>query len=426
MIRLLKFSLCRRTLLLCFCLIPAVAAAQNQSEHVFKVPRADLEKALSTLHATAPGRLPILDGFVAPEVSGLEKYHRAYYQYKLEIHPAETGSVSLRVSAKVTAWYSGDTANPAGYRVLPSDGRLETDLIERLEEALQQTPQQTTTDVARDNLSKHGSQQAVSDHASTPARATPPARSSTLGLKLPLPQPSSRSSLEPPDSRELAQQKRFQQLNEQAANLEEILKNQASPNDLAAVLKTGTPVFAKPLDAGEVLFQADAEDEFKVLDQSAGWVHVQVSGISRGWIRRADLEMPGESVAAVELKPAASIQPETHEETSLFPGEWTPLRGHLVRITWVRPQAGATAMDRWQLARSVFRATYDHITHDNLKIDGVVLVIDSADGGMIAATISSLQRWNTGAITDAAFRKECWADSPEALGETSHRESDSQ
>jgi len=37
---------------------------------------------------------------------------------------------------------------------------------------------------------------------------------------------------------------------------------------------------------------------------------------------------------------------------------------------------------------------------------------------MIAATSEHLRRWNTGAISDAAFRKECWTDSPEALGET--------
>ena len=113
-----------------------VVAQSNSSEHVFKVSRANLDKALANLHANTPGRLPILDGFVAPEVSALEKYQRAYYQYKLEIRPAKGGATALRVSAKVTAWYAGDNATPAGYRVLPSNGRLETDLVERLEEAL--------------------------------------------------------------------------------------------------------------------------------------------------------------------------------------------------------------------------------------------------------------------------------------------------
>jgi hypothetical protein len=41
---------------------------------------------------------------------------------------------------------------------------------------------------------------------------------------------------------------------------------------------------------------------------------------------------------------------------------------------------------------------------------------------MIAATADALRRWNIGAISDAAFRKECWTDSPEAMGETARRE----
>jgi len=403
----------------------AVAAAQsNSSEHVFQVSRADLDKALASLHATSPGRLPILDGFVAPEVSALEKYQRAYFQYKLEIRPAGAGATALRVSAKVTAWYAGDKTAQAGYRVLPSNGRLETDLVERLEEALQQK----SPDVAGDTLSNSGPAQTTTDRTPAGARSsTRSAKSSTFGLTFPRAQPDSRAAMTPPDSHELAQQKRIQQLSDQAANLEEVLHNQAHPNDLAAVRKAGTPVFAKPVEPGDVLFRADAEDEFKVLDESGGWVHVQVSGISRGWIRRPDLEMPGEAIAAADTtkQPATAPEPETHEETSLFPGEWTALRGRMVRIAWVEPASDGVqgAMDRWQLARSAFRATYDRISRSNMKVDGVVLVIDASDGGMVAATIDALRRWNTGVISDAAFRKECWTDSPEALGETAHRES---
>jgi hypothetical protein len=403
-------------------LAAAIAAAQNPSEHVFHVSRADLDKALTALHANSPGRLPILDGFVASDVSTLEKYQRGYYQYKLEVRPSGSGATALRVSAKVTAWYAGDKSNPAGYRALPSNGRLEADLVERLEEALQQK----SADVAGENQSIAGSSVATTD--STGSQPTHTTKSSTLGRTFPLEQPASRADLAPPDSRELAQQKRFQQLTEQASNLEEVLRNQARPNDLAAVLKTGTPVFAKPIEPGDVLFHADAEDEFKILDESGGWVHVQVSGISRGWIRRVDLEMPGEAgpvaAGAGPKQAATSAEPETHEETSLFPGEWAALRGHIVRIAWVQPGSDGTqsAPDRWQFARSMFRATYDRVSRSNLKVDGVVLVIDAADGGMVAATIDSLRRWNTGAISDAAFRKECWTDSPEALGATARRD----
>ncbi len=414
----MTMDIARRTPLLLLLAVTLATAQNPSSEHVFQVSRADLETALATLRVNTPGRLPILDGFVAPEVTALDKYQRAYYQYKLEIRPAGAASTALRVSVKVTAWYAGDNSSPAGYRVLPSNGRLESDLLERLEDALQQ---KSATVAAGTPLQATAPSPATENKSSAATRPTPPAKPSTFGLTFPI-EPASRAGLEPPNSRQLAQEKRFQQLTEQATNLEEVLHNQAHPNDLAAVLKTGTPIFAKPIDPGEVLFRADAEDEFKVLDQSGDWVHVQVSGISRGWIRRKDLEMPGESEHAAEVKPATPPEPQTHEETSLFPGEWPALRGHIVRIAWVRPGSGA-AMGRWELARSMFRATYDNVTRGNMKVDGVVLIIDAADGGMVAATTDALHRWNTGALSDAAFRKECWTDSPEALGETAHRES---
>jgi hypothetical protein len=391
-------------------LAAAISAAQKaSSEHVFQVSRSELDKALQNLHAYSPGRLPILEGFVAADVPALDKYQRAYFQYKVEMRPSGAGATSLQVSATITAWYASDNAVQAGYRALQSNGRLENDLIERLEEALQPSSVRVAEPAAKNST------------APVARSAQPePAKSSAFGISPSLEQPPPRASLAPADPRELAQQKRVQQLNEQATNLEEILRNQTRPNNLAAVLKTGTPVLAKPIDAGQVLFRADAEDEFKVLDESGDWVHVQVSGISRGWIRRAELEMPGPAGEIGTNTPSGSPEPATHEEISLFPGEWSALRGRMVQITWVRPASGGAPFgnDRWQLARSVFRDSYGHISRSNPKVEGVVIVIDAPDGGMIAATADALRRWNTGALSDAAFRKVCWTDSPEVMGKT--------
>ena len=74
--------------------------------------------------------------------------------------------------------------------------------------------------------------------------------------------------------------------------LEEILRNQAHPANLVAVKKKDTPVLANPIENAKVLFLASAEDEFEILDANPNWVHVRISGISRGWIRRSSLEMP--------------------------------------------------------------------------------------------------------------------------------------
>ena len=414
----------RRLSLSALLLMSWFAASQiTPAEHVFQVPRAELDKALHDLHVSSPGRLPTLEGFVGADVPSLEKYKQAYYQYKLEFRPVGSGATLLRVSARVTAWYAGGGTTQPGYRELPSNGRLETDLFERLEEALQQNSSHAERQASPSTSTAEnagGADRAPATSGHTPPAATPPFHPFP-----PLEPPSTRSSLQPPTAQELAHQKQVQQLTEQAANLEEILRNLAHPNDLAAVRKTGTAIFTKPADDGELLFRADAEDEFKVLDESGDWVHVQVSGISRGWIRRSELEMPGETNTAAGLvsKPTpAAAGPALREETSLFPGDWPALRGRMVRIVWARPESVAPSETaRWPLARSLFLDTYSRISRDNARVEGVVIVIDAADGGMIAATANSLRRWNTGTISDAAFRKECWADPPEAIGDTVRR-----
>jgi len=409
---------------LCGCLAAfLLAAAANvwaqtrPAERVFQLPRAEIEKALKDLKALSPGKLPTLDGFVSSDAGTLDKYKRPYYQYKVEMHPAAKGATLVRISAKVTAWYAGGTS-AAGYRELPSNGRLENDLIERLEEELHQSSA-GASDVI-DSHSGTSTQPKPTPNKNAEARASvnPPFR-----LPSPFGQPETRSSVTLPSPKELQQEKRVQQLSEQAMNLGEILRSQSRPEDLAAVRRNGTPVYAKADAAAEVLFRSDAEDEFRVLDESGDWVHVQVSGPSRGWIHRADLEMPSELTAVGGPQGGAkgAAKAEAREDTSLFPGDWSPLRGRMVRIRWVQPETASGVADRWQFARLVFRDAYRDVLRSATKVDGVVIVIDSADGGMIAATIGTLQRWDSGAISDAAFRKECWADPPEALGETASR-----
>src|SRR6202008_57526 len=81
-------------------------------------------------------------------------------------------------------------------------------------------------------------------------------------------------------------------LQAEADSLEEVLKKQAYPKDLVAVKKSGTPVVANPSLTAKPEFLASMHDEFELLDFNADWVHVRISGISRGWIWRNSVEMP--------------------------------------------------------------------------------------------------------------------------------------
>src|SRR5437016_1411160 len=120
------------TILLC----PALLAQAPPAEQTFHVSRADAEAALRKLQAYSGARLPTLDGFVSPEESSLDSYQRGYYQYSIQVDSLNATESRVRVSAKITAWHEDPNASKSGYRVLPSNGRLESDLLERLETAL--------------------------------------------------------------------------------------------------------------------------------------------------------------------------------------------------------------------------------------------------------------------------------------------------
>ena len=47
-----------------------------------------------------------------------------------------------------------------------------------------------------------------------------------------------------------------------------------------------------------------------------------------------------------------------------------------------------------------------------------MLIFDSVDGGMIAATSATLQQWKAGKMSDAALWHQCFFDPPEIFNES--------
>ncbi len=93
-----------------------------------------MEQALKDLQAYAGQKLPIVDGFVGVPEQPLNRYERAFYQFSIELFPGTSGGTVVQVSAKITAWYADKDPAKSGYQVLPSNGRLELDLLDRLGE----------------------------------------------------------------------------------------------------------------------------------------------------------------------------------------------------------------------------------------------------------------------------------------------------
>jgi hypothetical protein len=219
-------------------------------------------------------------------------------------------------------------------------------------------------------------------------------------------------------------ERRRKQLSSELESLEELLHNQAHPNDLAVIRKSGTPVLAKPQANAPVLFTAEKEDEFQVLDKEGAWVHVQVSGASRGWIRSAQVDVP-EGFADGAKKAAAPGPTDdapfrvTREETNAFTGAWVPLRGKTVRIIWVEPTSDSgkpsSPQAKREFVKSLFLKAYRDVSSEDQMVLGVVVVFNSADGGQIAATLASVKQWQGGSLSEASFWQQCSLDPPEAF-----------
>jgi hypothetical protein len=216
-------------------------------------------------------------------------------------------------------------------------------------------------------------------------------------------------------------------LRAEAESLGEILKNQSHPKNLVAVKKSGTPVVATASLTAKTLFLASQHDEFEMLDFNRDWVHVRISGISRGWIWRNNLEMPdsvpdGDAPAsAAPGSVAAELFRVTREETAPFPGDWAPLRGKSVRIVSVEKideKKDAGPRLRLEFVKSVLDKDYADLAQKTQELSGIVVIFDAVDGGMIAATFSTLQQWKAGKLSDAALWHQCFFDPPETFNES--------
>ena len=392
-----------RVLVLAIVLVANYCLAQNSAgsappalvKRAFPQPVSEVAAALTKIQPTTSGELPTLDGFVISGPQALDEYKKPRYQCTVRTSKLPSGETLVRVSAKITAWHNGAHS---GYEVLASNGRLESDLLDRLQDAL------------------------VPPYAN---KATGARADRVPDISAPMPQFSKSSGLVPPAE---AAKRDNSNLEQEAASLEDILRNQSRPTNLVAVKLDQTPVLELPRSDAKVLFLASAEDEFEVLDANPAWVHVRISGLSRGWLRRSTIEMLDDSEAAKTDAPArtetlgeAVVSPASapfsvsSEEVGVFPGDWEPLKGKSARIISVQQAAGSGRItsphDKLQFTVSVFRK-------EALSpgVDGLVLIFDAEDGGMIASTREVLDQWRRGTISEASFWKQCFLDPPEILG----------
>jgi len=443
-VRPLHVSVAWSLLIFCFCAAIPIASAHPDDaqsapyERKFSQSKAVVEKVIKQLQASASGRLPVLDGFTRPGDLPLDRFQRGYYQCEIQVSSTSTGGALVQVSAKITAWYADPASSNSGYQVLPSNGRLENDFLDRLSDALHGQP--LASAAAAPAVSAPSRTKIVPSQTKDAPDAPMPATSAQMATgaapadsmaSSKLTATAADSPLKPGTAvnsdlatRKAVADKHMEELTKEAKGLDEILRNQAHPKNLVAVKKSNTPVLVSPVEGAKVLFLASAEDEFEILDLNANWVHIRISGLSRGWIRRSGVEVPEAfaSDAKVENSPAAASAEQfqvKNEEIASFPGTWDPLRGQTVKIVTVQRANGSATSTSSQVkldfTKSMFLKEYAELSQTSSSTAGVVVIFDSEDGGMAAATLPALREWKAGTLSDEAFWRRCFFDPPETF-----------
>ncbi|HLV86097.1 MAG TPA: hypothetical protein VKV39_03915 [Candidatus Sulfotelmatobacter sp.] len=404
-----------------FFLAHLAAAQGGAGERVFPQSKAAVESALKAIQPSLSGHLPVLDGFAAVD-RPLEEYARGFYQASVQVADTPSGGSWVRITVKITAWHADAGGSHAGYQLLKSNGRLESDLIDQLAEQLATAPKAPET------------QPEATPAVGTKADPTPPAtQPSAAAPATKFPDPGRFSSsvtpglvpdkIKPDESapEKPVLDKPKSALEAEANGLEEILKNQAHPKNLVAVKKSGTPVVGNPSLTAKPLFLASMHDEFEMLDFNEDWVHVRISGLSRGWIWRNSLEMPEgvPDTTSHSQKVAGDLFHVTREEDAPFPGDWAPLRGKNVKIISVQKvdenARGGGAEDKLEYTKYLLDKSAPDLAKKTQALEGIVVIFDSSDGGMIAASTATVQQWKSGSLSDSALWHHCFFDPPETF-----------
>ena len=432
-----------------FFLIAFSTLAQTQEtepiDRVYKHSKVEVEQALQSLQAYATSRLPTLDGFANANAGTLTKFENPHYQFLIDIDSQGPRQTLVTISAKITAWSAGTDTVGSRYVVIPSNGRLEQDMLDRLSVLLEKGPAGKSNDAPDDPAPLPAAptapsvppRPAATSGGVTPsshAAASPGSSGATAAAPAPAPTPAaapkSSARVNPADPASLAseiaaiqaqrQQSELTQrrLQQQISELQANASTQKYLSNLAVVKTPQAPVFQQDDDTSKVLFRADPEDEFEVIATKGTWFHVRLENGADGWLRAAQLQPPQEVDDAEDA--AAAINFTTpNQEIKPFGGEWAALKGKPALFVFAQPSRaipnGILGQSQFQFAKHIFTEGYREAQHSEQPMSGVVVVFLGDKGGVAAATLADIRRWRDGAISEKAFLERCSLDPPESF-----------
>jgi hypothetical protein len=424
--------------------LAARAQEADSTDRVYKHRKAEVEEALQALKAYATNRLPVLDGFVNANASTIAKLENPHYQLRIEIESQGPNQTLVAVSAKITAWNAEEDPSRSQYVVIPSNGRLEQDMLDRLSVLLERGNSDSNGSSATSRSAASAPDSAGAPASLPPAIApggsappsshsplpgTSPAEAST-NPTAPVPAAGSVARANSGDPAALASEiasvraqrhavdTNQRKLQQQVSELEANASSQKFLSNLAVIKTPQASVYQLDDDTSKVLFRADPEDEFEVLNVKGNWVHVRLENGAEGWIRGAQLQPPQE-VDDTEDAAAAVNFSTPNQEIKPFGGDWTPLKGKPSLFVFAQPNraipGAILGQSQFAFAKHIFTEGYREAMHSEQPMSGVVVVFLGDKGGVAAATLVDIRRWRDGAITDKVFFERCSFDPPESF-----------
>jgi hypothetical protein len=372
------------------------------------------------LGAYAAAPLPALDGFVNADSNSFDLYDNPHYEFRVRVVAQAAQQTLVSVSAKVTTWYSNPVPSQSRYILLPSNGRLERELLDRLgvylekgkaRQASGSVPAATASPAFTPALKATGTVSSAAGNApaksadpGAPSREFSHADQATLTNEIAKVQ-AEREALE-------QEEKNLQQ---QIAQLEADRKGRKYLFDLAMIKTAQTPVYEQNNEFSKVLFRADPEDEFEVTEARLGWVRVRLESLGQGWIRISELQLPNEK----DNTGGSADFAEPNEEVAPFTGNWSLLKDRPTLFVVAQPKRAipqeSLGQSQMDFAKQAFLDGFRSAAHSQEKIDGVAVVFLGDKAGMAAATLPEISRWRKGAISDKVFLERCFLSPPEAF-----------
>jgi hypothetical protein len=409
----------------------AIAQQSEPSERVYAHSQVEVERALQDLKAYETYRLPTLDGFVGASATTLDHLENPHYQLRVEVFSQGAAQTLVRVSAKITAWNTGGDASHSQYTLVPSNGRLEDDFLDRLSLYLEKGrtpiasgPSPGPAAPAHSSAPAAGSPPvsgsgSPSPHAST-SSGTPPSPPADAPPTVPGPSADAATLAAQIDAVKLqreAMEDKQRKLEQQVAQLESDSKSERYLSNVAVIKDPQAAVFELNDETSKILFRTDPDDEFEIIDVKESWVHVRLENGGQGWLRASQLQSHGTATDTDD--PAAANFTTPNEEVKPFVGDWPPLKGKPALFVFAQPaRAIPDAMlgkSQLQFAQHIFVEGYREATHSQQTMAGVVVVFLGPKGGVASALLPDIRRWREGYLTDKQFLERCSLDPPESF-----------